>query len=240
MAFQETNQLIVSNIKREGMIKNPRTKCKQSKCKETALYGITKAEHCELHKQENEINLIERKCKSCHLPNILNSEGLCMYCDPNKEKRARLAKQNEVKNYLDQHGLKYISYDKRIEENKCGLERPDFVFETPSGSHIVILEVDENQHKSRAEVCECARMVNISQDYGLPTIYIRYNPDEYKTDNPLTTKRLKVLETWLKYLRELDINELKNYGYCSYIQLFFDGYKEGNVVPITITQFDKE
>ena len=48
------------------------------------------------------------------------------------------------------------------------------------GSHIIIIEIDENQHTSYEEICENKRTMEISQDFGFrPIIFIRFNPDSY-------------------------------------------------------------
>jgi hypothetical protein len=67
----------------------------------------------------------------------------------------------------------------------------------------VILEVDENQHKSNDASCEYIRMFNIAQSLGgTPTRFIRYNPDEYRIEkhkrNPTFTKRADLLRVALR------------------------------------------
>jgi hypothetical protein len=48
------------------------------------------------------------------------------------------------------------------------------------GSHIVIIEVDENQHTDYETSCEHKRMMEISRDLGhRPIVFIRFNPDCY-------------------------------------------------------------
>jgi hypothetical protein len=54
--------------------------------------------------------------------------------------------------------------------------RPDFFFD--ARSHAVVLEVDENQHV--AYECERKRMVDVASTVGLPTVFVRFNPDGYK------------------------------------------------------------
>jgi hypothetical protein len=82
---------------------------------------------------------------------------------------------------LDVHKLKY-KHNKVPNGTKCGRERPDFVFKFVD--RIVILEVDENQHKSYPEECERIRMFNITQSFGgKPVFWIRYNPDSFKSKN---------------------------------------------------------
>ena len=229
--------------KKEGMISNPNKKCYKKGCKEIAIYGLGKARACEVHKNDTDINLIERKCKSCTLLNILDKDLLCEYCNPNIYNKRRLAKQTRVKLHLDNY-LKYkcISYDKRIDNGICGNERPDFLFESPAGSHFVILEVDEDQHYGRAEECECTRMVNISQSLGLPTIFIRYNPDEYKTNkikhDPSFNDRMKILCLVLKTTIEFKPSQLK--GFVIIRKLFFNDYKKTDSNYYNILDFDKE
>lgn len=232
--------------KLEGMIFEPSRICKTKYCKNIAIYGNRRAKFCENHKQDNMINYVERKCKKCNLIMILNSHNICTYCDPKHFNGFRLAKQKEIKHWLDINNYKYISYDKQLESGLCGRERPDFVFESKNGSHMVILEVDEHQHNfmkgNYMEECECVRMVNISQTLGMPTIFIRYNPDKYqtkeKTHNPRFNTRMKVLNTILYNTLNKSFDEIKELGYLSIIQLYYDDFSEITMDYITILEFD--
>jgi hypothetical protein len=48
------------------------------------------------------------------------------------------------------------------------------------GSHVIIVEIDENQHTQYDCSCENKRLMEISQDLGhRPVIFIRFNPDNY-------------------------------------------------------------
>tara|TARA_B110000967_G_C18848559_1_gene543326 strand:+ start:481 stop:1398 length:918 start_codon:yes stop_codon:yes gene_type:complete len=70
--------------------------------------------------------------------------------------------------------------DKRIEDG-CSKRRPDLLLEL--GSHIIIVEVDENKHDTYDCSCENKRLMEISQDLNhRPIVFIRFNPDDY-TDN---------------------------------------------------------
>jgi hypothetical protein len=72
----------------------------------------------------------------------------------------------------------YMSYDAPVlKAENCGNERPDFVWE--AGTHRVIVEVDEDQHRTYPPECDRTRMINVTQAMGLPCIWIRYNPDTY-------------------------------------------------------------
>ena len=212
-------------------------------CKEIALYNNNSKvpKRCELHKHDDDINLVERICKSCSLPNIINEMSLCTYCEPNKFLGFRLGKQREVKCYLEVNNYEFDSYDEAILYNECDLKsRPDFVFKYDT--HNVVLEVDELAHKNNNELCECTRMVNISQAFMKPTIFIRYNPDSYRVKNksvegPSKNKRLQCLSGWLNYLANLTMDEITKYGYCSMIRLYFDDFTGSNVNPVTITHY---
>jgi hypothetical protein len=177
-----------STHKEKGMILKSNAKCKD--CKELAVWGkeLTPI-HCEAHKLEDEINLVERPCISCGLEYILDKNNTCENCNPNTVQSVRLVKQNALMNYLDSRELFGNSTDKIIDGGVCGKERPDRIYDF--GDKIIILECDENQHKDRNCVCEQVRMINISQSFGgIPVYFIRWNPDEYC---PLNTKKVETI-----------------------------------------------
>ena len=218
--------------KGEGMISNPRTICVEATCREAATHGISKAVHCILHFKYPEVSLVGGTCVSCGLIDILDKESRCALCDPSAFQRVRLAKQREVKLWLDGGGHgDYVIYDKVIDQGLCGKERPDFAFDC--GTHYVIVEVDENQHSDRQETCECVRMVNISQSVGMKTIFLRYNPDPFKSagrkQNPGFTRRRDTVLRWLTYLRATEPEH-----FLSVIHLFYDGYEDGKVAVVPI------
>lgn len=224
-----------SQHKETDMIGYPRKRCINDDCTSPAIYGSTYQVHCETHKTDDEYNLVERDCKSCGLLMMLNNKDLCGYCDPTMIKSFHLVKQKLVKKLLDKNKLKYKYYDK-IVDTACGRERPDFVFDC--GTHYVILEVDENQHGSASYrkydidinektglSCEEVRMFNIAQGMGMPTIFIRYNPDSYKVNGReikmSDSRRHKLLiDTLTTYVK---LN-LKQPNYCSAIYLFYDEF----------------
>jgi hypothetical protein len=94
---------------------------------------------------------------------------------------------------------------------------------------IVILEVDEDQHKDRPCECEQTRMMNISQALGAErTVWIRYNPDAFTSPESrawtTNAKRHKVLKNWLVWALTSELAYT-----ISVIHLFFDGFREGEV-----------
>jgi hypothetical protein len=203
------------------MIFRPRKRCQD--CSNLAIYGPAKIRiHCELHRTANERNLIERTCKSCQLDNILDANDLCEYCTPTNVKLATERKEMHVRELLRQNGLGDAKFDQIPNGTACGRERPDCEYELKT--HVVILEVDENQHKSYTCECEQIRMVNLSHTYGgKPVFWIRYNPDEFKlpdgTKATITLhKREEHLLEWVRYARER-IPE----AFVEVVHLFYDG-----------------
>ncbi len=225
-----------------GMVEYPRRKCAQ--CKQFALYGPNQTHRlrCEDHKLETDFNLVEKNCRQCNLLQILNQDGLCQFCEPNAVKRYTKRAEDRVDRLLKAHNLRYVSHDKPV-EMKCGKDRPDFLFECvttvdpllntsstdiPTVSmHYVVLEVDEDQHKSYACDCEQTRMINITQSCGgLRTFWIRYNPDSFTLPNGTKSTitdhtREQHLIEWIKYAMKRPPKAL-----AEVVHLFYDGYNE--------------
>lgn len=233
--------------KQNGMLRRPNRRCNFDNCNEYAYYGNIgfMAIFCNIHKHESHINLIEQECQKCNLPNILNSDYLCVYCEVSTDKII-MKKQNAVKEWLDKHNYKYIIYDKPIDNGFCNRHRPDFLFESYNGVFSIILEVDENCHSSYNFDCERTRMISLSQAVGQPTIFIRYNPDKYLykgqiIKNHIPSNRLKVLNHVLDRFLNVSFEEIQNIGFCSFITLFYDEFDESKLNDIqTLLKFDNE
>jgi len=106
------------------------------------------------------------------------NDGLldCDDCFTFLVKKPHKARETMVKVILDAANLTYV-HD-RIQPGGCNKYRPDFLFDY--GTHIVILEVDEDQHRNYECACEQARMINLFQAQGgMKTLFIRFNPDSY-------------------------------------------------------------
>ena len=233
--------------KQDGHICCPTSRCKHPKCKNQALYSSLskKPMRCEEHKLDEDINIVERECTQCHIPEILNQQGLCTYCDPNHFNQFRLGKQRQVKASINCMEIKkyIVSYDEAVNYKSCqDRTRPDFMFETPNGTHYVVVEVDENQHYGRLEACECTRMVNITHSNQRPTLFIRYNPDKYfvrkhgrkHTQNPSHNKRMIFLEEVLKWAIHMSVENLCIIGVCAMKKLYFNEFDDSNCNWITI------
>ena len=73
------------------------------------------------------------------------------------------------------------SVDKRVIDG-CSRRRPDLMLDL--GSHVIIVEIDENQHVNYDCSCENKRIMELSQDFAhRPIVFIRFNPDDYIDSN---------------------------------------------------------
>ncbi len=71
--------------------------------------------------------------------------------------------------------------DRRVQDG-CSLRRPDLLLDM--GSHVIIVEIDENKHSGYDCSCENKRLMEISQDLQhRPIVFIRFNPDGYETQS---------------------------------------------------------
>jgi very-short-patch-repair endonuclease len=165
--------------KKNNEFKKNNPKC--TDCKEMPIYTDKKDNYplrCEKHFINGDVNIIESECSSCHLSYYISEGNMCNDCNTHRIRKYEHKKEIEIKQMLDENNIKYDSHDKIVKDS-CLKYRPDFVIDCLT--HFIIIEVDENQHKSYQHECEQARMINLSQGFGgAPVIFIRYNPDSYK------------------------------------------------------------
>lgn len=225
------------NLKYVGLYQKTNTICEDD-CKELATYGVKDPIHCEEHAKDNEICLIVKKCKGCSRDNmLLDKNDLCItYCRPNdiyQQQKREKKKENMVLNYLNNfikpsQGIQVIDNEcLAIELKDCNRRLPDRAYDC--GTHFVIVEVDENQHKDKGytkeDNCELARMHQIYEVVGLPCIFLRFNPDNYRVKTKLQkvnmSQRLDILGKWVeKCIKMVDTQGIL------YKFLYYDEYIE--------------
>ena len=115
-------------------------------------------------------------------------------------------------------------HNKTLEGKQCGMERPDFLFDC--GMHLVMVEVDENQHFHILRECERTRMLNLAGVRGMPVTFIRYNPDKYDPVAGQTmasdSQRHTHLLEWLAWARATPPPERGDV--VSVLYLYYDGH----------------
>jgi very-short-patch-repair endonuclease len=155
-------------------------------------------------------------CTSCSLFSVGKKPYLCSYCNPISSNRQR-TRENVVKVLLEENKIDF-THDRST--GVCGNFRPDFLIDC--GTHFVVVECDEDQHKQYDRDCENTRMVNIQQSLGLYTVFIRYSPDPYKINNktvPTTSKyRHKILLETIEKYRNTPLEKTMDVEYLFYDQ----------------------
>ena len=135
-----------------------------------------------------------RLCKTeyCETSGLSKYNGYCLPCCiqvcPELEvSRNYKTKEKDVVDRIKETfpNFTWIA-DKKIKDG-CSLRRPDLFLDM--GSHIIIVEVDENQHNDYDCSCEHKRLMEISQDVGHRSIvFIRFNPDSYTNPDGVLVK----------------------------------------------------
>jgi|TARA_Y100000389_G_C17441234_1_gene508675 hypothetical protein len=155
-----------------------RTRCKECGGQELCIHTKTKR-YCKICGGSG-------LCKSswCEKQKINKYNGYCMtcciqVCPEIKISRNYKTKENDVVERIKNVFPNFTWVcDKKIQDG-CSRKRPDLLLDL--GSHIIIIEVDENKHTDYDCSCEHKRLMELSQDVGHRSIvFIRFNPDSYK------------------------------------------------------------
>ena len=116
-------------------------------------------------------------------------------------------------------------------------------------TYSIIIECDENQHKSYEIQCDISRTHKIQEALNRPILMIRFNPDEYVDSNKKKIKSCFKIDTkigltiipkdqeelWNNRLNKLKDTIIENLNInleepIKLIKLFYDNYKENNVL----------
>ncbi len=206
------------------------TTCKNNKCRNIAIRsqnGTYPYEFCDKCSPLDYTSHIANRCISCGLTNmIVDIENKCL--DTCTEIHKERIKYSETQMLDKFNSMKYnFIYDKIVQDG-CSSKRPDFIFDLESG--FLIIENDENQHKSRTCECEQTRMIQIHQDHGgSPVHFIRFNPDKYKIINKSVDNLHIRLEFLCKIIDKIKKDEdffIRN-PYLTTSYLYYDDW-DGN------------
>jgi very-short-patch-repair endonuclease len=203
------------------VINNTCLECNSRPCYN--VEGETTAIYCAKHRKENMVNVVSPTCKTNLCSTIVQSnkyDGYCIRCFihlfPDKPvSRNYKTKEQATVDFIKQYFPdKTIITDKQI-SGGCSKRRPDILIDF--GEQIIIVEIDEYQHKSY-DNCDNRRMMEISQDLGhRPVVFIRFNPDDYIDKNNTkikscwtTTRKTGLVKIDNKKIWQERLNVLKN------------------------------
>lgn len=174
--------------KLEGMVDIKTKTCEQEDCITIPNYnyrGEKRAIFCVKHKLEGMINVKHMACKTylCDTQATTKYEGYCFRCFcflfPDKPiVRNYKTKEFEVFNFIKTTFIDQTWISNKSIQDGCSKKFPDALCDL--GYQVIIVEVDENSHKSYDCICENKRTAQLSQDVGhRPLVIIRFNPDKY-------------------------------------------------------------
>jgi hypothetical protein len=170
----------------DGMINTHHKKCIICNTTQPSYnYEGLPAKYCVSCKLINMEDVRHEKCKTlyCNIRVQDKYDGYCMRCymylfpDKPIDKNYK-TKEKAVAEYvlLNFPNVTWTT-DKQINDG-CSKRRPDLLLDL--GYQVIIVEIDENQHKRYDCSCDNKRLMEISQDLGhRPVIFIRFNPDDY-------------------------------------------------------------
>lgn len=250
----EKNAIVCLEHIEKGMINMNSKRCRMNRCRECAIYGNVncKPQYCDAHKDTGMVNLvIEDQCSLCDNEHIFNINGIkycsshvpethtntikrkCKYCDILEDvsfvckdcKKIQHQKEYSIVRYLRKVIDTPFEYNTSKVLNRCSKRRPDIYFELDK--HCVIVEIDEDQHRTYKGSCECARISEIVGSIGgLSVVFIRYNPDSVKHRNAMkkidATTRINLL------VKTIQDEIQRNYEKFTVrlVQLFYDDHNE--------------
>jgi hypothetical protein len=140
---------------------------RKSSCRLCGGSRLCKSPWCETYRNKK----YEGYCLACFVNNPVNHDKPILRNYKTKEKEVADRVQEAFPNFT------WVA-DKRVEDG-CSRRRPDLLLDL--GTHLIIVEVDEDKHDSYECSCENKRLMELSQDLQhRPIVFIRFNPDGYK------------------------------------------------------------
>jgi len=188
----QTTGLYCSVHKKANMIDVLNKRCCEDGCNKHPTFnheGQTMGLYCRIHKKANMIDVLNKRCceDGCNTAGIPKYEGYCMPCFINNPLNADKPPHRNYKTKEKEVGLAITQrfpdatwiLDKRIQDG-CSARRPDVLMDL--GYHVLMVEVDENQHNNYDCSCENKRLMLLAEDLGhRDMVVIRFNPDSYET-----------------------------------------------------------
>jgi hypothetical protein len=154
------------------------TTCSESRCKRTATHSETGQlpfVYCDNHAPQEYFSCIEQRCKKCGFELLCDEEQMCLVSCSSIHEGYVKRTENAMNDFFEKKSLTFTRDN--APAGSCTRRRPDFVFKTLYG--VIIVENDENQHKSYVQDCEVNRMIELHQAFGEAVHFVRFNPDRF-------------------------------------------------------------
>ena len=170
-----------------GMIDIKNKRCLQDGCDSISpTFGFPddkKATYCSIHgRLLGMIDIINKRCGICNSTHMNQKyKPNCARCHfhlhPDDPRLINYKTKEQA--YMSAILKKFPQFklDKTI-NGGCSKRRPDGFLDLLT--HVIIIEIDENEHKSYDDTCNNRRTMELSQDVNhRPIVFIRLNPDGY-------------------------------------------------------------
>ena len=182
----EKKTLYCFTHKKDNMIDIKHQKCIHECCLVRPNYNYDNEVtgiYCTSHKLDGMVDVINNRCLTPLCFTQPRHDGYCMRCFmytfPDKPiTRNYKTKEFSVVDYITKEFPEYVWITDKIIQDGCSKKRPDLLLDL--GYQVIIVEIDENQHKTYECSCDNKRIMELSQDVGhRPIVFIRFNPDDY-------------------------------------------------------------
>lgn len=190
-------------------------KCQTENCMVQYEFIVDDIKYCVGHcPNKNYMSIIKRTCKYCDIDE--HTQYMCNECENTKNKI-----EWSVIRYLRKNMKKEFIYNSSGILGGCSANRPDISFEL--NKHVVIVEIDEDQHRRYTDLCECARLNEIVNGIGgRSVIFIRFNPDKIKNNgNVIEIPLIDRLDKLINIIND-EITKEYDYFIVKLIQLYYD------------------
>ena len=216
-------------------------KCKCGKARPTYNEpGETKAICCSSCKTETMVDVIHKKCKAnnetlCDTRGNRKYRGYCAWCfqhkfptDPLTFQVRSKTKEIAVRDFINAN-FKGWQHDKCLYTGNCDCtHRRRIDHRVLIGNTLLVVETDENQHKSYDDMDEEIRYDDLFMAHGGKWIYIRFNPDKYKSKNgknknpEIATRLIELKKEIEKQIKRIEYDENKEL--LERIYMYYDNY----------------
>jgi hypothetical protein len=137
-------------------------------------------------------------------------------------------KEIAVRDFINTH-FEGFQHDKSLETGHCDCSiRRRIDHYKLIGNTLLVIETDENQHKSYDQMDEESRYNDLVMAFSGKWVYIRFNPDKYVNKkgvnkNPMIASRLVELQREIKKQVER-IQKEENIEMIERVYLYYDGF----------------
>lgn len=239
--------------KKDGMINVTEKTCSISNCSKQPTFNYSNSNvplFCLEHKKETMVNVTSKKCPGppglqgptgfCPIGKIGNKKYNYFCCEcfarafPNDPRTHLINKKSDellVRDFIHSNFPKLnFVHDSPLWLDSCECNHKRRVdLRTLIENTLLVIEVDEYQHKDRDINDEDVRYNDLFMIHSGKWIFIRYNPHIYKDNtgkrcNPWKEKRLTILkDEIIKHIERIKTE--KNNELIEIHKLFFDGFK---------------